>query len=99
MRGNIEGRYGAQLVKGLPNIYEAQGLLSSHHMNLAWWCMPAIPAHRKDLEGSEVQGHSWLYSAFEASLGYMRSYPHRPGLALLVFRTTVLCFFQSEHKD
>lgn len=82
MRGSIKGQHGAQLVKRLPNIYGAQGLLSSHHINLAWWCMPAIPAHGREPEGlfnNNQIGYTW--SLRQAWVSDMGAYPHRPYLA------------------
>lgn len=92
MRGNIKGGHVAQLVMCLPDVYGAQGVLSGHHINLAWWCMPAIPAHGREPEGSEVQGLLLVRLGFEASLGYMGPYSHRPwpGLKGIQNKSSVL---------
>lgn len=55
----------AQLIDHLPSIKEAMDLILAPHKTELWWHMPVI---------STVQGYRQVHSAFEASLGSMKSY-------------------------
>lgn len=58
------------LLECLPSMHENQP-----QINQAWWHKPLFPTLRRWVTGLwEVQGHLWLQSEFETSLGYLRSF-------------------------